>query len=253
MKDIEKRKGVNKLFITLPQEGACYVVVKEALYIPLVNALVARMTTQQLQNTVQECRGVKYIAFPDIKKCFHLVGIEEEIDHNVRNCICGVSIVHVYKIYNIDEPIATYNQHPIGCECIKHWSEDEHKRIKRQKKRKDHLEKDPFSTFCFMCNQKTNVRDCPCKHDFENIEVKRKAFGGWAGIYRKKGGMDRIPIGQLVKNKTYYWVLKEQRKNPRIKSWMYWVLNGGLDHDRHKVCEKLHNYKMFMEADKQTE
>ena len=52
MKDIDKRKGVHKILINLPQEGACYVVVKEARYIPLVNALVDRMTPEQLQHTV---------------------------------------------------------------------------------------------------------------------------------------------------------------------------------------------------------
>ena len=319
MKDIDKRKGVHKMLINMPQEGACYVVVKEARHMPLVNALVDRMTPEQLQHTVIECRGVKYIAFPDIVQCFELVGNNEEIDHNVRQCICGVRIVSVYYIYNIDEATTTYNKYSIGCECIKHWSDKVHEDIKRHKKRKDHLEKDPLSTFCFMCNQKTNVRGCPCKNDDEKQEAKQKAFQGWANICREKknairqakqkafqgwanicrekknairqakqkafqgwanicrekknairqakqksfqgwanicrekGRMERIPIGQLVKNKTYYWVLKEQHKNLRIKNWIRWVLDGGLDHDRYNVCKKLLKYKTYIEEEEKAE
>ena len=275
MKDIDKRKGVHKMLINMPQEGACYVVVKEARHMPLVNALVDRMTPEQLQHTVIECRGVKYIAFPDIVQCFELVGNNEEIDHNVRQCICGVRIVSVYYIYNIDEATTTYNKYSIGCECIKHWSDKVHEDIKRHKKRKDHLEKDPLSTFCFMCNQKTNVRGCPCKNDDEKQEAKQKAFQGWANICREKknairqakqksfqgwanicrekGRMERIPIGQLVKNKTYYWVLKEQHKNLRIKNWIRCVLDGGLDHDRYNVCKKLLKYKTYIEEEEKAE
>ena len=52
-------------------------------------------------------------------------------DYTSYYCICGVSIQHVYVVYNID----TQNKYPIGSECIKNFGEDGIAFIKKQEKK----------------------------------------------------------------------------------------------------------------------
>jgi hypothetical protein len=161
---------------------------KGSNYMPLVIALLQRITAKQLKTIIS---NNKVILFLDLAGCFsYRAGLKNECD----NCICGKDIWNVNRIENYE----TGEEHNIGSECIHNWDlhhfnlmsmkYDEMKLINEKRGTTELI------TLCHFCNRnttKTQCRNCApkiiCKSVFAdwkrnakiNRELKRKVISQW--------------------------------------------------------------------------
>ncbi len=192
-------------------------------WIPLLIALLERLSMAQISaiTYTNPRTGEKIINYDDVVNCFESVGVGAVADYGdaETECICGVAIVNEYRICNKAEPGI---QHRIGCECIKHWSEEEYVKIDHQKKRRD----DPDATFCVICGRKNNKKSCGCNKS-PLIDLARTIFSAWRfeiNIYRDHSGKnEKVGFGKF-KGMTCYTLLTS--KHPQVITFKNWVMTG---------------------------
>jgi hypothetical protein len=189
-------------------------------YIPLLVALIHRLTPDQISSMIwnHPRTGDAIINYDDVVRCFESVDADNVMDYGDAStkCICGVTIITEYWIYNKANPIQQYR---IGCECIKHWSEKEYKKIDQQAKRM----KDPDATFCVQCGRKNNKKSCGCKS--EMAILLRDVFSKWKDATtdskKKSGKCERLGLGKYKEMTCYAFITS---KHPIISGFREWVM-----------------------------
>lgn len=210
---------------------------------PLLTALIERLYNSQIQSIVYNIprRGYKIINYDDVVNCFDYVGVGLDTDYAdaVNQCICGVTILNQYKIYNKLEPNVQYR---LGCECIKHWSNEVSVKINNEKKRK----KDPHATFCLNCGFKNNKKSCRCdKKELNNLTCK--IFKEWKMITKVSryylGKNEKVGLGYF-KEMTCYTLITS--KTPQVMRFKKWLMNDpkitGLALTKRKQLQKYEEY-----------
>jgi hypothetical protein len=154
---------------------------KGSNYMPLVIALLERITANQLKSIIKRN---KVILFNDLAGCFtYRAGINKED----TNCICGKNIINVYYIVNNETGVESN----IGSECIHNWDlshftlmsmkYDEMKLINEKKGAPELI------TLCHFCKRNTTNKKCNncypksiCKMYFahwkNNLEVYKVVY-----------------------------------------------------------------------------
>jgi hypothetical protein len=191
-------------------------------YIPLLVALIERLTNDQISSMIwnHPRTGDAIINYDDVVQCFESVDADNVMDYGDAStkCICGVPILTEYWIYNKSNPI---KQHRIGCECIKHWSEKEYKKIDQQKKRME----DPDATFCVQCGRKNNKKSCGCKTEIATL--KRDIFNKWKLATQlskqKSGKCELLGLGKYKQMTCYAFIIS---KNPIVNGFREWVMHA---------------------------
>jgi hypothetical protein len=194
---------------------------KGTSWVPLLIALIKRLSMAQIVAIIytRPRTNEKIINYDDVVGCFESVDAGQILDYGdaTTNCICGVAIVNEYWIFNKAMP---NKQHRIGCECIKHWSEEEYVKIEHQKKRKD----DPDATFCVNCGRKNNKKSCGCNKSPLN-DLARTVFSAWrfeTNIAKDRSGKnEKVGFGRF-KGMTCYTLLTS--KTPQVIGFKNWVM-----------------------------
>jgi hypothetical protein len=194
---------------------------KGTSWFPLLMALIKRASNTQLLAIIytRPRTGEKIINYDDVVDCFESVDAGRILDYGAadKHCICGVAITNEYWIFNKAMP---REQHRIGCECIKHWSEEEYVKIEHQKKRRD----DPGATFCVNCGRKNNKKSCGCNKSPLN-DLARTVFSAWrfqTNISRDRSGKnEQVGFGKF-KGMTCYTLLIS--KHPQVIRFKNWVM-----------------------------
>ena len=194
---------------------------KGTSWFPLVIALIERLSMAQISAIVytRPRTGEKIINYDDVVDCFESMDANPLMDYGSaeNQCICGVAIVNEYWIFNKAIPD---KQHRIGCECIKHWSEEEYVKIEHQKKRKY----DPDATFCVNCGRKNNKKSCGC-NKLPLIDLARTIFSAWRfeiNISRDRSGKnEKVGFG-IFKGMACYTLLTS--KHPQVIRFKNWIM-----------------------------
>ena len=122
-------------------------------YMPLITALLERITTKQL-NTIS-FKGI--IIFNDLINCF-----KHKIDHDLQEikCICKVVIKNSYHIFNIE----TLKVYVVGSECIRNWLTKSNLEValinKEMEKRKKEGNDNKEVKLCYFCMKNITNRKC---------------------------------------------------------------------------------------------
>jgi len=214
---------------------------KKKVYIPLIEALIDRLTEKQITNLIENAHvyrdGSKMILDKDIMKCFELstdmsMYTLGKLDHNItdKQCICGVKIENEYFIVNPQDICGgALTPYMIGCECIKNWNEDEYENIMFEKRKKEFLEIE----FCKICIRKIDKMACSCK----------KSLKGYFHLIRSisinAGSKEKLDFGQF-RGITYLELIKSENKIHT--NYVTWILETFEDDSVRK--EKL---KMFIQ------
>ena len=130
---------------------------KEPKHLPLIYALLERITSKQLQEITNKNN---VIIFKDLTACFTYRPTLNNIEGS--SCICGVKIFDQNFIENKE----TVELYIIGNECIKHWSTSpeimrkiENDIKKRQYEKNNPENKNEFK-LCFFCDKNTTNIEC---------------------------------------------------------------------------------------------
>lgn len=194
---------------------------KGTSWFPLLIALLERLSITQILSIIytRPRTGEKIINYDDVVDCFESIDAGKLLDYGdaTNRCICGVAIVNEYWIRN---KARSNEQHRIGCECIKHWSEEEYVKIQHKKSRNN----DPSSTFCVNCGKKNNKRSCGCnKVPLNNLT--RSVFSAWRwkiNIHRELCGKnEKVGLGRF-KEMTCYTLLMS--KTPQVIGYKNWLM-----------------------------
>jgi hypothetical protein len=194
---------------------------KGTSWFPLLKALVERLSMAQLLAIIytRPRTGEKIINYDDVVDCFESMDAKPLMDYGAaeKQCICGVAIANEYWIFNKAMP---NKQHRIGCECIKHWSEEEYIKIEHQKKRRD----DPDATFCVICRRKNNKKSCGCNKQPLN-DLTRTVFSAWrfqTNIAKERSGKnEKVGFGKFP-NMMCYILLTA--KHPQVIKFKKWIM-----------------------------
>jgi hypothetical protein len=189
-------------------------------WIPLLIALIERLSMAQISAILYTSprNGEKIINYDDVVGCFESVGGDAVADYGAAEteCICGVVILNQYRIYNKAEPGIQYR---IGCECIKHWSEEEYVKIEHRKKRLG----DPDATFCVNCGRKNNKKSCGCKKQPLN-DLTRIIFSAWRFEIRilieRVGKNEKVGFGRFKEMTCYTLLTSKTHQVIRFKNWI---------------------------------
>lgn len=193
---------------------------KGTSWFPLLLALIERLSMGQILEIIysRPRTGEKIINYDDVVDCFESMDAPL-MDYGAAEtrCICGVAIVNEYWIFNKAMP---REQHRIGCECIKHWSEEEYVKIEHQKKRKN----DPDATFCVNCGRKNNKKSCGCNKS-PLSDLARRVFSAWRfeiNIAKDHlGKNEKVGLGKF-NEMTCYTLLTS--KTPQVIGFKKWVM-----------------------------
>jgi hypothetical protein len=193
---------------------------KGTSWFPLLIALIERLSMAQLLAIIyrRPRTGEKIINYDDVVDCFESVGVGAVADYGdaETECICGVVILNQYRICNKAEPGI---QHRIGCECIKHWSEEEYVKIDHQKKRRD----DPGATFCVNCGRKNNKKSCGC-NKLPLSDLARTVFSAWrfqTNISKDCSGKnEKVGFGRFKEMKCYTLLTSKTLQVIGFKNWV---------------------------------
>jgi hypothetical protein len=203
------------------------------VYVPLILALIDRLTTKQLNKLISDAHtyrdGVKKILDKDIMDCFELstnmcfdTTLRVDRNNTDNHCICGVSIKNVYYIVNSQDICdGAFLRYMIGCECIKNWNEAEYDNIMFDKKK----EKFPNSKFCDICKRKTDKISCRCKNNLKLYFDRLRSISENAGSreFLEFGKFENMTYLQLIKSGKYIhknyiqWILSENFMNELVK------------------------------------
>jgi hypothetical protein len=194
---------------------------KGTSWFPLLIALIERLSMAQIVAIIytRPRTGEKIINYDDVVDCFESMDAKKIMDYGAaeNRCICGVAIVNEYWIFNKALP---REQHRIGCECIKHWSEEEYVKIEHQKKRKD----DPDATFCVNCGRKNNKKSCGCNKQSLN-DLTLTIFSAWrfqTNISKDRSGKnEKVGFGKFPDMTCYILITS---KHPQVIGFKKWVM-----------------------------
>jgi len=194
---------------------------KGTSWFPLLISLIERLSMAQILEIIytRPRTNEKIINYDDVVDCFESMDAKPLMDYGAaeNRCICGVSIVNEYWICNKAIP---NEQHRIGCECIKHWSEEEYVKLEHQKKRIN----DPDATFCVNCGRKNNKKSCGC-NKYPMNDLVRMVFSAWrfqTNIAKDCSGKnEKVGFGRF-KGMTCYTLLTS--KTPQVMRFKNWVM-----------------------------
>jgi len=216
---------------------------KKKVYIPLIEALIDRLTEQQLKKMILNAHvyrdGTKMILDKDIMNCFELstdmsIYSLGKVDRNItdKHCICGVKIENEYLIVNPQDVCGgALTPYMIGCECIKNWNEDEYDNIMFEKRKKEFSEIE----FCKICKRKIDKKSCSCKKKY-NMTLKI-CFNQLRSISENSGSREYLNFGKF-RDMTYLQLIKS--KKYIHKNYVTWILSE--KYDKEDVKEKLKMY-----------
>lgn len=227
---------------------------RKKVYIPLILALIDRLTKKQLINIISNAHlyrdGIKRILDKDITNCFELSSNMNfstmlRVDHNNtdHHCICGVRIENKYYIVNPEDIIGgALTEYRIGCECIKNWNEEEFDKILFEKRKKEFSEVE----FCKICKHKIDKKSCSCKKKY-NVTLKL-CFNSLRSISENSGSNKYLEFGKFA-DMTYLQLIKSENK--KHKEYIRWILSDSftspaknpVKENLQKFIQNRNNYK----------
>ena len=185
---------------------------KEPKYLPLIYALLERITYKQLKEITNKNN---VIIFNDLTNCFTYR--QSNSNGEANSCICGVKIFDQYFIENKE----TVELYIIGNECIRHWSPSHEsmreidKEIKKRKYEKNNNENKKEFKLCFFCDKNTSNKQCfKCNLRFYCSNI----FRTWAQItnHNKQIKTNVINQWKAYKKDIYTPLLKRFFRKCRI-------------------------------------